>query len=271
MKKLLNVMLFTFGGAAVLSAADLPTVNVFDDQPEKKKATLSDFESEDFTLEDVPDWVSDLSNLPEADRRKYMNNFSAAKWAFSKGALDMCEQCLDECDSVYAKNPNVWNLRASVQISRKQFDAAEIWLKKVRAVAPDDLVANLNYSLMFLGQGKYERCVEECDVLLNDLEYKDNMEGLRHTLTFRKLVCFVLMNRVDDARDLVKDITPMTFTPLYYYSQSVFALVENDRKRALKEMTSANSIYRTDAYLPTYKQALEYSKFMEKISALYTK
>lgn len=255
-----------------LHANDLPTVNIFDDEPEKKKTPQTlDFDINDYAIEDIPNWVSDLSNLPASERQKYMNNFAAAKWAYSKGSLDMCEKCLDECEAIYSKNPNVWNLRASVRVCQERFDEAEVWLKKVRAVAPDDLVANLNYSLMYLGQGNYEASIRESEVLLNELEYKDGMEGLRHTLMFRMFVSLVMLDRVDEARELVKDITPMTFTPLYYYTQTVMAVLENDKARALKEMTAANSIYRTDPYLQTYKQVITFSKLLEKLSSSYTK
>lgn len=242
-------------------AADLPTVDVFDDEP-KKPAPKVDTEDEDY----IPDWVSELSNLPPEARQRYINHFAAAKWAYSKGSFAMCENSLAVCESIYDKNPNVWNLRASALLSQQCFEAAEPWLKKVRALYPDDSVCNLNYSLYYLGTAQFEKCLEEAEILLSEIEYKQDMEPLRHSLTFRKVLCLVMLDRVEEARALVKDISALTFTPLYYYSQTVFALTEKDNTRAIQEMKAADKIYSTDPYLATYKQALIFSKIMEKLS-----
>lgn len=262
MKK--KVLALLLSAAASLYASDLPTVDIFDDTEEEGKRPSVSVDDE---VDEIPDWVSELSNLPQDVRQRYLALFASAKRTYSQGALGVCEQCLDECEMIYDKNPNVWNLRASVYISRECFDLAEPWLKKVRSVAPDDLVANLNYSLMYLGQGKYEDAIRETDLLLGEIEYKEDMEGIRHTLLFRKLVALVVLNRVDEARELVKEVTPLTFTPLYYYSQAVFAALEKDVSRSAKELAAADKIYRHDPYLATYKQALSFSKLLEKLSA----
>lgn len=251
-----------------LMASNLPTVDVFgDDEDAPAPPKLPQTEA----VDDIPNWVNEISNLPAGVRQQYMNQFAAAKWAYSQGSLDMCLQCLDVCEGIYAKNPHVWNLRASVHVIQRNFDAAEAWLKKVEAVVPDDLVAVLNYSLLYLAQGEYEKCVSKCDVLINEIEYKENMVELTHCLMFRKLLALVKLERVDEARALVKDITPLTFTPLYYYSQSVFAVLEKDKARALKEMTAADKIYKTNQYLRTYKEALQLSNILNDAPTHITK
>lgn len=257
MKK--SVLLLAMTAVSLSWAADLPTVDVFGDGTDKPAHKEQD---EDY----IADWVSELSNLPAEERQRYMNYFAMAKWAYAQGSFDVCENSLNVCESIYDKNPNVWNLRASSLLSQQCFDAAEAWLKKVRAVYPDDSVCNLNYSLYYLGTAKYEQCVEEIDILLDELEYKADMEALRHTLTFRKMLCLVLMDKVEEAKALVKDITPLTFTPLYYYSRCILAYMDKDNARALNEMKTADKIYKNDAYLSTYKQALIFSKLLDKFS-----
>lgn len=251
-----SLLLFLFASFAV-SADNLPTVDVFDDGADTK---VSD-------PDEIPDWVDELSNLPAAQRQRYLNLFAAAKRSYAQGSMGLCENCLDECEAIYAKNPNVWNLRASICISQQSFDLAEKWLNKVRTVAPDDVVSRLNFSMLYMGQEKYEEAIRETDTLLAEIEYKDDMEGIRHTLMFRKFVALIILERTDDAKAVVKSLTPLSFTPLYYYSQSVLAASENDVERALKEMAAADKIYRRDPYLSTYKQVLQFSKVMEKLKA----
>ena len=205
------------------------------------------------------------STFPNSDNlMELLLMIDAAKRAFARGSLSMCEQCLDECEAIFSGNPNVWNLRASVLIALKCFADAEGWLKKVREVAPDDVVATLNFSLLYLGSSRYEDALAECDSLLISIKYKKGMDGLRHSLMFRKFLCLVMLDKVDEAKQLVADVTPMTHSPLYYYTQSVLAVIAHDRNTAIREMTAADSIYRTDPYLATYKQGITFSGILER-------
>ena len=263
MKTPLITFALTLSCALTSSAAgELPSATLPVGTGETPSTSTS--EQSDYAIEDVPNWVNELSNLPPQKRQLYINNFDAATRAFSRGALTQCEQCLDECEAIFNKNPNVWNLRASVQIAQKRFVDAEQWLAKVREAAPDDVVSTLNYSLLYLGSGRYEQAITECDNLLLDIKYKEKMEGLRHSLLFRKFLCFIMMDKMDDAKALVADVNPMTNSPLYYYSQAVLAVVAGDRDTAIREMTAADSIYRTDAYLATYKQGITFSGLLER-------
>lgn len=261
MKNHLVTFAFAVVGVQVASAAgELPSTTL----PVSPSTEPTTPASSDYAIEDVPNWVNELSSLPPQQRQLYINSFEAAKRAFSRGALTQCEQCLDECDAIYNKNPNVWNLRASVQISQKRFKDAETWLAKVREVAPDDVVATLNYSLLYLGSGRYEESIVECDNLLLDIKYKEKMQGLRHSLLFRKFLCFMMLDKPEEAKALVADVNPMTNSPLYYYSQAVLAVVAGDRDTAIREMTAADSIYRTDPYLATYKQGINFSGLLQR-------
>lgn len=209
--------------------------------------------------DDSPHWVRDLGELSAVQQQIYTNKFAAAKRAYSSGSQTLCLQFLTECEAIYAKNPNVWNLRASVYIAQKNFDEALIWLEKVRSVAPDDLVANLNFSLLHLGAGRYEQSIEEIDVLIDELKYKKGMDALVHSLIFRKFICLLKLGKVDEARAVVAKIDPMSFTPLYYYSQSMLNYVAGDKKAAARDMAAADRIYRTDSYLQAYKQNIQFS------------
>lgn len=208
---------------------------------------------------DAPHWVQDLAELSDTQQHIYTNKFAAAKRSYSSGSHELCLQFLKECEDIYAKNPNVWNLRASVYIAQKKFDDALPWLEKVRDVAPDDLVANLNFSLLHLGAGRYEAAIEEVDVLIDELKYKSGMDDLVHSLRFRKFICLLKLGKVEEAKAVVADVNAMTFTPLYYYSLAMLNYVAGDKKAAAKDMAAADRIYRNNAYLQAYKQNIIFS------------
>lgn len=216
--------------------------------------------------EPVASWVRELSNLPSEQRDAYARAFQAAKKCYAQGRLAECEGHLNTCEFYTRSNPNVWNLRASVLISQQRFAEAEPLLQEVRRANPQDSVARLSLSLLYLGAHDYEKCLHETDQLIEDIKYKD-MEQLTHSLTFRKFLCLIMLERMEEARALVAKCSPMDDSPLYYYSQGVFFLSNGDRQSALRDFNAADSIYSNTGYISGYKQALSYSGLVEKLSA----
>ncbi len=211
----------------------------------------------------VSEWVKELSNLPPENRKAYAEAFKQAKGCYAEGRLIECETHLNTCELYTRSNPNVWNLRACALISQQRYDEAEPLLMEVRRYNPQDAMARLSLSLLYLGTQRYEKCIEETDLLIDDIKYKDMMQ-LTRSLMFRKLLCCIMLGHMDAARDVVADIGPIDDSPLYYYSQGVFALVEGNRQQALREFNTADTIYATIGYLSGYKQALNFSGLTEK-------
>lgn len=216
-------------------------------------------------IQEVADWVKELSNLSPENRKIYAEAFRMAKTCYAQGRMVECESHLNTCELYNRSNPNVWNLRASALIAQKQFEQAEPLLVSVRRLNPQDSVARLSLSLLYLGTQRYEKCLDETELLIDDIMYKDMMQ-LTHSLMFRKVVCLVMLGRVDEARDVVADISAIDDSPLYYYSQAVFALIEGNRKQAMSDMNVADNIYKTIGYLSGYKQTFTFSGLVEKYS-----
>lgn len=216
-------------------------------------------------VDEIADWLKEVSNLPAESRAMYAAAFQAAKKCYAQGLLIECESHLNTCETFTRSNPNVWNLRASALISQKRFAEAKPLLEKARLKNPQDAVARLSLSLLFLATQEFDKCIAETDELIDEIRYRDMMQ-LTRSLTFRKFLCLVMMERMDEAKALVSEIGPMDDSPLYYYSQAVFAYLKGDRQGALRELNVADSIYRSTGYISGYKQALEYSGVIEKFA-----
>ena len=221
--------------------------------------------TEEVQVDEIADWLKELSNLPAESRAMYAAAFQEAKKCYTQGRLIECESHLNTCETFTTNNPNVWNLRASALISQKRFAEAEPLLLKVRLKNPQDSVARLSLSLLYLGTQEFDKCMAETEELMDEIMYRDMMQ-LSRSLTFRKFLCLIMQERMDEAKALVSDIGPMDDSPLYYYSQAVFAYVKGDRQGALRELNAADAIYRSIGYLSGYKQALEYSGLIEKFA-----
>ncbi len=216
---------------------------------------------------DVEEWVKELSNLPAEKRAEYTEAFSRAKHAYTVGRYAECEAFLNTCEFYTRKSPHVWNLRAGALIAQQRFEEARPLLENVLKNNPKDEVGCLSLSLLYLGMAEYEKCLEVTETLLAEIRYK-KMEQLTHSLMFRKVLCYMMLGRESDAREVVKDIGPIDDSPLYYYSQAVFFLAKGDTRSAKRDFSAADMIYGSTGHLSGYKQALSFSGVVERYAAL---
>ena len=206
----------------------------------------------------LPQWLIDFSNLPRNDREQYLRAFNNAKQSYQQGQWVACIGYLADCEMIFRGNPNVWNLRACCLMEQKFFDEAAAELERVRKALPNDPVTAMNLANMHMARGHYKESISTLNELRDMLPFETPKE-LLHVLDFRELLCHVMLGQEAEARKLVAGLSPISDTPLYYYSQAVFALAANNRIEASRNLRVANSIFSKGNITVPYQRALELS------------
>ena len=212
---------------------------------------------------ELPQWLVDFSNLPRNDRELYLRSFNNAKLAYQQGQWVACIGYLADCEMIFRGNPNVWNLRACCLMEQKYLEEAAEELEKVRKVLPNDPVTAMNLANIRMARGQYEESISTLRELRRMLPYETPQE-LLYVLDFRQFLCHIMLGQEAEARELVKDLSPISDTPLYYYSQAVFALTRGDRVEAARLLRVANSIFAKGNITVPYQRALELSGVTNK-------
>ena len=210
----------------------------------------------------LPAWLVEFSNLPRNDREQYLRAFNNAKVAYQQGQWVACIGYLADCEMIYRGNPNVWNLRACCLMEQKYFDEAADELMRVRKAMPNDPVTVMNLANLHMASGRYQESITTIHELREMLPYETEPE-LLHVLDFRELLCHVLLGQMQEAKKLVKGLSPISDTPLYYYSQAVFALAEGNRVEASRNLRVASSIFAKGNTIVPFQRALELSGIAE--------
>lgn len=262
--KMMTIRLSVFASLALpmlcsAQSGNLPMGGLLPSGDEAEKKT------EAAPVDEIADWVKEVSNLPAESRAIYAAAFQEAKRCYAGGLLAECEAHLNTCEIYIRSNPNVWNLRASVMVAQKRFAEAKPLLDKVRLKNPQDAVARLSLTLLYLGTQEFEKCIAELDELIDEIRYRDMMQ-LTHSLIFRKFICLMMLDRIDEAKALVSEFGMMVDSPLYYYTQAIFSLAKGARKQAMSDMHVADTIYKSTGYLSGYKQSISYSGVVEKFA-----
>ncbi len=224
----------------------LPTVGDNTEQTEQQKPIN----------QGVPQWVIELSNLPQEDRNAYLRAFQAAKEAYATNRMVVCESHLNTCELYFTRNPNVWLLRSSVCIQLGQYEKAHEYINKALKSDEASEVARLNLSLLHMAQGNYSEAILKTDEVLSQLTTAPETFGTLRSLTYRKFLCLIMLGRTEEAKALVADISPIDDSPLYYYSQAALHMLRGNPSAATQELNTADLIFARDGHLPGYKQNL---------------
>ena len=214
----------------------------------------------------LPDWLIEFSNLPRLEREQYLRAFNNAKRAYQQGQWVASIGYLADCEMLFRGNPNVWNLRACCLMEQKFFDEAATELERVRKALPNDPVTAMNLANMHMALGRYRESISTLHELRRLLPY-EAPQDLLYVLDFRELICHVMLGQQQEAKQLIAGLSPISDTPLYYYSQAVFALAEGNRMEASRHLRTASSIFSKGSTIVPFQRALELSGIADKAPA----
>ena len=211
----------------------------------------------------VAGWLADFSNLPKETRAEYIDLFHRAKRAYVFGDWIICYALLEECEMLYNKNPHVWNLRTVCLIAQDKLEEAEQELIKAKKELPHDETTYMNIANLHMAKGEYQQCI---DVLRNIIDSMPDpvSQNLVDILTFRIYLCHIMLGQRKEARKLVSHLTPLSDTPLYYYSQAALHISRGNKTQARQDIQAADTIFaKGNATLP-YLRAIQASGLEEK-------
>ncbi len=208
-----------------------------DDAVAGKNARLSEEE-----LAKLPPWQAAIARLDTREQQAFAQAFISAKAAYSAEQWASCLAHLNACDLIYNGSPNVWNLRACALIESNELDEAEACIKRSLSLNPQDSVALMCQSELHMLRRDFRACLPILQQLRQSHE-GEKSRGLHDTFTFHLLLCHLMLRQEMEARALVADCTPLTDSPLYYFSQAAFSVYKGNSNGALEPLRSATTIY----------------------------
>lgn len=210
---------------------------------------------EEDNAEEIPEWLAELSNLPRQQREEYIAHFTLAKQALAQGDWVVCDTALNSCDLIFNGNPNIHNLRVVCYIEQHRMEAATQEMERAKEALPQDPTTLVNMATLHMAKQEYRDCIKEMTAILDSPKYDISSE-VRNILTFRVFLCYLMLGEVNNAQDLVADLSPLSDTPLFYYSRAAICLYLKDAVGARNDLQSAATIFSSAGMLTPYQRAL---------------
>lgn len=250
----------------LLPLAALPEYHPSTLSTDEEIATEEDTDEEDEDVDDlgseeekekIPDWLAQLSNLPRERRDEYIAHFTRAKAAMAQGNWVNCDAELTSCEFIFNKNPNVHNLRVVCYIEQKRFESATEEMEKARKLLPNDPTTLVNLATLHMAKKDYRACIKEMTDMLEDPRHTFAIsQEVRDILIFRVFLCHLMLGELTQAEEWVSDLTPISDTPLFYYSRAAICLYMHDTPGARRDLQSATNIFASGGLLVPYQRAL---------------
>ncbi len=193
-------------------------------------------------LAKLPPWQAAFARLSAEQRLTYATAFAKAKAAYGREQWASCLALLDDCELTYNGSPNVWNLRACVLLATDELDAAEANIRRSLDLNPEDTVALMCQSELLMLRRDFRGSITILEKL-RQLHTPAKAPMLHAAFTFHQLLCHLMLRQEMEARALVADLTPLSDSPLYYFSQAAFCVYKGDSNAALSPIRSATTIY----------------------------
>ena len=217
----------------------------------------------EINAEQLPSWLVTFSNLTKEDRQKYLQGFARAKQAFQKGDWNGCILEITNCEIIFNENPNSWNLRLSCMIELKQLEHADEYLEKVKEALPKDPLTLLNIANLHMVRQEFQPCINELTAIIRNMPY-DTEEELINIMRFRIMLCHLMLGHEDQAEDIIKELSPLDDTPLYYYGKAALNIFHGKRQDAMMDVNSANNIFRNSQATIPYQRGITASGLIDK-------
>ena len=162
---------------------------------------------------------------------------------------------LEEAEKLDPGKAQVHNIRGAIYLSSqvRDFEKARAEFVKAREMEPDAVPPRFNLAEEDYVQGRFAEGEKGFTDLL--AKFPKLPLPVRHMVTFKKIVCMVKQDKLDEAGKLMDEsFTFMDDTPAYYFSKAVLALQKKDEKMGNGWLAKAQLIFKkneTSAYLDT--------------------
>lgn len=172
---------------------------------------------------------------------------------------------LDEVEALAPDTPHLPNLRGTIYLAPQLRDldkAAELFTRAIE-LNPKDFIPKFHLAEVSYVRHDWQAAQAAFQKLLDD--FPKTPLPIRHMVLFKRLVCEVKLERLDEAEKTLKDsFTFMDDTAAYYYAQAALAFGRKDEAKAKEWLGRAEGIYKKEDRA-TYEDSLMEARWLPNI------
>lgn len=205
------------------------------------------------TSPSVKMWQS-FTNLPKEQRQEYSMTFTKAQNLFNQKRIFDTLEALDELAKIFPNHPAELNIRGACYVEIRAFAKANAIFEKILEVAPDNSNVLFNLAEVDFVTKKWARAHDRFEKLISKLPKEQ--KAMIRICEFKLLLCKLKLDKLDEAKALMKKYDHWDDSPYYYYANAAVLYHEDNKLEAEKMLRGARYVWRNAAVLAPWQDTL---------------
>lgn len=155
---------------------------------------------------------------------------------YEAGEYETALSRLDALQGAAAQDLAARNLRGAIYTKLKRYEEARATFGDILKADPAYFPAIYNMGEVLFVEGRFEEALD----YFRRMSRRDPRNEL---VRFKLVLCYLLLDRVDDARKVAETFIAAGSTPAYYYAQAMLAEKAGDTRARRENLAAARSIY----------------------------
>lgn len=196
----------------------------------------------------------DFLNLPEENRKDFINRIGAASRLFQQKRIFEALEELEKASGIFEASPEVYNLRGSCYVEMRAFDKALREFAKASELVKDNPSIEFNIAEVLFVTRQWQQSLEAFEKVL--VKIPEQNTSLARLVEFKILLCLKKVGRQDDAVILAEKFDFMDDSPFYYYAQAALAYDDKRLVEAEQWLARAARVFRNPDILAPWQDTL---------------
>ena len=170
------------------------------------------------------------------------SKFEQAQQALRQRDFATARKLVDEADQAEPNQPATLNLRGEILMGQKEFDQAEVTLRKAAKLDPKLREAQYNLAQIPFKKKEYEKARERFEALFKQTPGGDKNQA-SELIKFKIFMTLLLEGKESRAQAMMEQFQFTGDTPALYYAQAAWEYKHDNSGKAADWTASAQKIY----------------------------
>ena len=207
-------------------------------------------------IREVPQFYTDIRNLPKEERDKYQELFIRCDQLFKQRRIFECLETLYEIHQIYDGNPSTMNLEGACYVEFRNFDKARLAFERTMKVQPDNFNVRFNLAeIDFVTENWEAALVKLIELEKNSADDPKN-QSMNSLVKFKMLLCMLKTGDEAGAKAMLEKTNFLDDSPLYYYGNAAMEYFNDRGPKAEVWLARAGRIFTQQGTIAPWQDTL---------------
>lgn len=206
------------------------------------------------SIEDMTPIQKEFSNLPEDQRKEFLQNLGEASRFFQQKRIFECFEALEKADKIFDKTSELENLRGSCYVEIRAFDKALESFNKAAELDPKNSSIQFNIAEVLFVTKEWQKSHDALQKVLKEIP-ESNM-ALSRLVEFKILLCKLKLGQDDEVLILSEKYDFLDDSPYHYYAKAALSYHKEELLEAEQWLARANRIFRNPNIIAPWQDTL---------------